>query len=131
MEWREVYNVGIEPIDGQHKRLVHTITRLQTALACGDINQELANALRFLVDHAREHFAEEERLMREIGFDGQERHRELHRKFAAQVTLLLVSLRQGKRVDPGALLDFLTDWVDRHIRCEDKKIGRWMTTKGS
>ena len=107
------------------------ITRLQTALAYGDINQELANALRFLVDYAQEHFADEERIMRKIGFDGLERHQELHRKFATQVTLLLVNLRQGKRVDPGALLDFLTDWVDRHLRCEDKKIGRWMTTKRS
>ena len=26
MEWREVYNVGIEPIDGQHKRLLHMLS---------------------------------------------------------------------------------------------------------
>lgn len=124
MEWYDSYNIGVAAIDRQHKELVHRISRLQATLANGDINQEVGNALRFLVDYSKRHFADEERIMMDINFEGLDRHKELHKKFVNDIVLILMDLKRGKTVDPLSFIDFLIDWLVKHIRHEDKKIGK-------
>lgn len=130
MEWHEIYSIGVEPIDSQHKQLVHMVSRLQTTLAGGDINQEVANALRFLVDYTKRHFADEEKVMQEIDFEELDHHKELHKKLINDVVHILLDIKKGKTVDPYAFIDFLTDWLINHIRYEDKKIGKALAARG-
>lgn len=130
MEWHEIYSIGVESIDSQHKQLVHMVSRLQATLAGGDINQEVANALRFLVDYTKRHFADEEKLMAEIDYEELEHHRELHKKLINDVVHILLQIKKGKAIDPYAFIDFLTDWLINHIRYEDKKIGKAMIARG-
>lgn len=126
MEWYDSYNIGVDEIDRQHRELVHMISRLQVTLADGDIKQEVGNALRFLVDYTKRHFADEERIMESINYAELPRHKELHKKFVNDVVLILMDLKKGKAVDPLVFIDFLTDWLINHIRYEDKKIGKSM-----
>ena len=130
MEWQESYCIGIEEIDLQHQELVKIISRLQATLAHGNINQEVANALRFLVDYTKRHFADEENFMQSINYEELPHHKELHKKLLNDVVLVLMELKKGKTVDPLAFVDFLVNWLINHVRYEDKKIGKYVAAKG-
>ena len=131
MEWYESYCIGVASIDSQHKEMVRMVSRLQTTLVGGDINLEVANALRFLVDYTKRHFADEEKFMSEINFEELVRHKELHKKLINDVVLILMDIKKGKTIDPYAFIDFLTDWLVNHIRYEDKKIGKALAGRSS
>lgn len=124
MEWHDSYCIGIEEIDNQHKELVAMVSRLQDTLVHGDINKEVANALRFLVDYTKRHFADEERIMQSLNHPELAHHKELHQKLINDVVLILLDLKKGKSIDPLALIDFLVKWLINHVRYEDKKIGK-------
>ena len=109
---------------GNTKELVHRISRLQSTLACGDVKQEVGNALRFLVDYTKRHFADEEKFMLSINYEELPHHQELHKKLVSDVVHILMDLKKGKTIDPLAFIDFLTAWLINHIRYEDKKIGK-------
>ena len=131
MEWYDSYNIGIEQIDRQHKELVHRISRLQATLTCGDINQEVGNTLRFLVDYTKRHFADEEKLMESINYAELPHHQELHKRLINETVLILMDIKKGKAVDPLAFIDFLTNWLLKHIRYEDKKIAKSLAAAGA
>lgn len=123
MEWYDSYNIGIEKIDQQHKKLVHQVSVLQAALLSESINKEVGEAIKFLVDYTKTHFADEEELMREIDFPEFEKHKKMHGKLIKEVIDVLLGLKKGKRVNTYDLVDFLTEWLLNHIKYEDKKIG--------
>ena len=130
MEWYDSYNIGVEAIDRQHKELVRRISRLQMTLSLGDVSHEVGDALRFLVDYTKRHFADEEAIMLSINFEELPHHKELHKKFVSAVVLILIDLKKGKAIDPLAFIDFLTNWLINHIRHEDQKIGKRLAAIG-
>lgn len=126
MEWHDNYCIGVEEIDHQHKELVEMVSRLQATLVHGNINQEVANALRFLVEYTKRHFADEERFMESINYGELAHHKDLHRKLINDVVVVLMDIKKGKSIDPLALVDFLIGWLINHVSYEDKKIGKCM-----
>lgn len=130
MEWHDSYCIGIESIDRQHKELVYMVSRLQATLVHGDINQEVANALRFLVEYTKHHFADEEEVMRSLNYEELPHHQELHKKLINEVVQVLTDIKRGKSIDPLELVDFLVSWLIHHVSYEDKKIGRSMADAG-
>ena len=67
IQWSPALAVGVPEIDAQHQELFRRAERLITALRGGD-RAEVTPLVRYLTDYAVEHFAAEERFMREIGF---------------------------------------------------------------
>ena len=130
MDWYESYSIGIAEIDKQHKELVNTVSKMQKSLKAGSVDKEVGNTLKFLVDYTKRHFADEERLMRDINFPDYENHKIKHGKLVEQITDILLGLKKGKPVNGYELIDFLTDWLINHIRHEDKKIGKAMQERG-
>jgi len=129
MEWQDSYCIGVTEIDNQHRELVRMISKLQATLSHGDINQEVGNALRFLVDYTKHHFADEERLMASVHYEELAHHKELHKKLINDVVLVLIDIKKGKAIDPLALIDFLVGWLINHVNYEDKKIGKWLASQ--
>jgi hemerythrin len=124
MEWYDSYCIGNEKIDSQHKELVEMISRLQESLTGATLKQETANAIKFLVQYTRQHFADEEELMERIAFEGYDHHKLQHEKLITEVTNVLLDIKKGKQINPFELFDFLLEWLFTHIKNEDKKIGR-------
>ena len=124
MEWYDSYCIGDKKIDSQHKELVEMVSRLQESLVGEDLKVELANTLKFLVQYTRQHFVDEEELMKRISFEGYEQHKKQHRKLIAEVTNVLLDIKKGKQVNPLELFDFLMEWLLTHIKNEDRKMGR-------
>lgn len=130
MEWDTQFETGIPQVDAEHRSLVDTVNRLHDAMKQGRAKAEVAGILDFLADYTGQHFAHEETLMQRHGYPGYPRHKEIHDKLVGQVTGLIGTIQKGEVVLSLDLMDFLQDWLTRHILQEDQAFARYLQEKG-
>jgi len=121
-QWQDSFNTGITVVDTQHRKLVGMINLLDRTAVTRAPEGTLKDVLVSLVAYTREHFADEERYMEQIGYAHLEQHRALHRGFTNKIVAVLIDLKEEKNFDPQELRTFLTSWFIRHILTEDKKL---------
>ena len=82
LKWDERYNVGVDIIDREHKKLFTILNKLY---GFGDSGQKshfaCQEAIKYFKDHAIQHFADEEAYMASIHYPGLETHRRIHKDF--------------------------------------------------
>ena len=80
--WRDEYNIGVDILDKEHQRLFKIINKL---FAFSDEEKKsrwaCQEGIKYFKDHAMKHFAEEEKYMRSVHYEGLEMHRHLHQSF--------------------------------------------------
>ena len=79
LRWSADYELGFPMIDGEHRYLVELVGRASEAIERQDADETLSLVNRF-VAACQFHFSHEEQVMRDIEFDGIERHIAYHRK---------------------------------------------------
>lgn len=124
LEWTEAYETGMPQIDAQHRALVQLVNRISVLSSSAEATACALHLFRY----AREHFATEELLMREIGFPGLDAHLREHRELA----IVLAEAIDGKLATPGQiemLKAFLGTWLVDHIAGSDMQIRRFMERK--
>jgi hemerythrin len=127
--WQDSYNLNIKKIDDQHQRLVEFINRLDRSLPQGLVNREVGKVLIALVDYAQHHFSEEEQLMKEAGYPGLEKHKQLHLELLHRIAVKLQNLKRGNNITVPELTNFIKQWVIDHIIKEDRLFGEYMSNK--
>jgi diguanylate cyclase (GGDEF)-like protein/hemerythrin-like metal-binding protein len=125
--WDSNFETGLQGVDRQHRRLVELINALGESLIAGggDTADALRSVFDQLADYARQHFADEERMMHELGVDPRhlDVHEQHHREFAAQLASMWDS--RGALADPAETLhQFLRSWLGFHILGEDQAMAR-------
>lgn len=130
MAWEANFETGIAQVDAEHRSLVETVNRLHDAMKQGRAKAEVAGILDFLADYTGKHFAHEESLMQRHDYPGYARHKEIHDKLVAQVTGLIGTIQKGEVVLSLDLMDFLQDWLTRHILQEDQAFARHFRDRG-
>lgn len=125
--WNQRFVTGIEIVDTQHHRLVDIINRLGDSMLGGKAMSEGGLQILFkeLSDYAREHFRDEEALMREAGLDS--RHIDAHTAHHHQFVEQLASMwrARGAMKNPAeTVLGFLSGWLAFHILGEDQSMAR-------
>ena len=113
-------HLGHSAIDVSHDEF----TRLVAALAEAD---DAATAPRFerLALHLREHFGDEDRLMRETGFPSQQCHLDEHAAVLASVEDVRRALQQGRPETARRLAHALTGWFPEHVDAMDRGLATW------
>lgn len=126
LSWQEEYNIGVEIIDKEHKRLFKIINKL---FAFGEEEQINPRAcqegIKYFKAHALKHFAEEEEYMASIGYEGLERHQRIHRGFRENTLPALEAELERSDYSPDAINHFLgvcTGWLVGHTLTEDQAI---------
>lgn len=116
LDWSSTYSVGVKVIDEDHKALFEIVNALHDSIKRGDTDRSVGSALEALVNYVEQHFAREERYMRECGYPELARHISAHTRLAGTVRSVQ-ELHQSEpdQVDTEELLDFLKDWLTRHI----------------
>jgi hemerythrin len=130
IQWSPSLAVGVPEIDGQHQELFRRAERLVTALRSGD-RAEVKPLVRYLSEYVVEHFAAEERFMREIGYPDLEAHRALHVGFREDFAQMLAEYERKGATALVALTihNWLSDWLRRHVGGVDVEIGRFAAAK--
>jgi hemerythrin len=118
VEWKQEFEIGIHVIDTQHKRIVDYINLLvdYDGRANHDDMAELINAL---IDYTYSHFAFEEALMEEAGYEFLTVHKRTHQAFTDHVSDLHEHFKQGDDVS-GQIATLLQTWLINHILDDDK-----------
>mgnify|MGYP001815610560 CR=1 FL=1 len=128
--WKDDYSVGIEAMDNDHKKLLNLINQLQTATDYYTGQEFEKKALDELVDYTKTHFSREETLMQENNYAELEDHKEQHRLMITKVDELLKAYENNPEVAIKDALDYLKNWLIRHINGTDKEYGKVLNAKG-
>ena len=130
LQWKPEYDVGIESIDRQHRKLVGMINNLQTAVDYSTGEEFERKALDDLVDYTRTHFKYEEGLMEQNGYPDFEAHRAEHERMIARVDEVLEAYRQDQDNAMKKAAAFLRAWLINHINGTDKQYSQFLIDKG-
>ena len=130
LDWSDSYNVGIDQIDRQHKKIVSFLNELYAAMQDGKGNDVLGKVLSDLVVYTKTHFATEEKLMERHNYPDFQNHKNVHEKMAAKVLDLNQQFRDGVVTSPIQITNFLKKWLTSHINDTDKKYGPYLASKG-
>ncbi|PKO93289.1 MAG: hypothetical protein CVU16_05395 [Betaproteobacteria bacterium HGW-Betaproteobacteria-10] len=115
--WSNDLNTGIDVIDQQHKRIVDFINDLEAAQLTK--NQKLIKeVVDDCVDYTLSHFAFEESLQEEAGYQYCKPHKRVHELFTRKVSEYQQRLDLGDDVGEE-LHGLLTRWLVNHIKRDD------------
>lgn len=128
--WSDGYSVNIMEIDNQHKRLIELINELHSAMAAGKGKEVLGKTLQGLIDYTKTHFAYEENLMKTHGYSEYSQHKTAHEKLVSQVLDFQKKFQAGEMLVTIDIMNFLKDWLSKHIMGTDKKYSPFFNSKG-
>src|SRR5208337_1398784 len=128
--WSEKYSVNVREIDEQHKRLIGLVSQLHTAMSQGKGKEALDKILKELIQYTRTHFAAEERLLKDNGYPEYEVHKAKHYSMTQKVAGIYRDYQDGKATITFEVMNFLENWVDKHIMGTDKLYGAFLNGKG-
>ncbi|MDH4568301.1 bacteriohemerythrin [Pseudomonas sp. BN414] len=117
LEWESDLDTGIEVIDGQHKRIVEMINGLHAAQLQMD-KAAVARVIEEVVDYTLSHFAFEETLLEDAGYQFSRAHKKVHELFIRRVNVFRTRHQAGDDV-ADELKDLLGRWLFNHIRNDD------------
>ena len=124
--WKEKYSVGHEEIDKQHRKLIEIVNLLHENMMAGSPPEGLMAVLDRLVTYVREHFCYEESVMERCKYPDLAEHRRKHLAIVSQVQNFQIEARQGKVTVSIKLMNFLKDWLDKHIMDTDMKYSSYV-----
>ena len=123
--WKPSLELGVAEIDAQHKALFEVAGRFSAAVEARESVAVLEELFAFLAEYALDHFAAEERLMREVGYPELARHMQEHTLFKRQLASL-VPQWSSEGASPAVLMalrGFLELWLNEHVSTTDQRIG--------
>ncbi|MGE5571145.1 MAG: bacteriohemerythrin [Rhodospirillales bacterium] len=127
--WKEEYSIGRSQIDSQHKRLFEIGGRLHQAMAAGKGQEAIAPILDDLIAYTRSHFGMEEALMQTHRYPAFATHRAEHEALTERVLEFRRQFAEGKIALTVDMLQFLKDWLVRHIGEVDRRFGAWLNER--
>lgn len=124
--WKEEFNIGVEVIDKEHKKLFKIINKL-LAFKEEEATRQWAcrEGIKFFKGHAVRHFEDEEEYMESIQYEGLEQHRRLHEGFRENTLPALEQELEQSEYSPDAVEHFLgvcAGWLIGHTLTEDVAI---------
>lgn len=132
VQWRKQLSVGNEEIDRQHKRLINLINEMYNSLVTGRGKDTIRWVMDELVDYTKTHFGYEESFMAKIEYPYIAEHLHEHEGLTEQV-LELSRRSMLPDVEMGLVLEtlnFLKDWLMRHIIASDLKCIKYAKSEG-
>lgn len=126
--WSQDLSVGVAEIDEQHQLWIQRLNDVAAAIAANLGPVQTAKTLAFLVDYTKLHFATEEKLMAERGYPGLPAQRAQHQELTATLQDLLRDFEEEGATQKLAetVNTFLGNWLLKHIREEDLKLGTFL-----
>lgn len=115
--WTPDLDTGIAVIDQQHMRIVDYINTLESANIDGT-KEVVGRTLDELVDYTVSHFAFEESLQEEAGYQFCKPHRKVHELFIRRINEYVGRFRAGEDI-ASELHTLLSAWLINHIRRDD------------
>lgn len=130
MSWEDRFSVGVRSIDTQHKKLIDLINELHDARLKGKSGEALGHIFGELATYTVEHFAHEEQIFDQTRYPATTAHKAEHEALKAKVVELKNAMEGQKYPFTMELMDFLRDWLQKHIMGSDKAYSSHLVAAG-
>lgn len=133
--WKDEYNIGVDIIDNEHKRLFQVINHLFALERENKGNLKVyQDGIRFLKEHTKSHFEDEELYMRSINYMGLDMHCRIHKSFREETLPALEEELIREAYSQESMEHFLgvcAGWLLGHTMTEDRaivgdKVSKWV-----
>ncbi|MFN7956708.1 MAG: hemerythrin family protein [Holophagaceae bacterium] len=128
--WNPAWETGISLIDQQHRALLAQFEALLIAIHENHPEDQILPLVRFLADYVETHFSLEESLMQVADYPELAGHTAIHDHMRARVGQLVEAARTNPATLTEEVIDFLTDWLLRHINEEDRRMAQHVRHAG-
>jgi hemerythrin len=124
--WKNEYIIGISQIDEQHEKLFEIANRIYELIK-NDLYLDKYDKILSIIDELREytifHFKAEEDYMLSIGYKKLLSHKVEHNDFIEKINNVdLKKIDQDQDKYILEILEFVVDWIGKHILEKDKLI---------
>lgn len=127
LDWKDSYSVGNEAVDHEHRELIDLINTLHEELAGGSGTRAAAAIFGDIYKGISNHFALEEKFMREHGYDQLAEHKGDHERLLDELRDIMddydesASSRDHDAADTQ-LSERLGTWFTRHFQTHDARL---------
>ncbi len=127
VEWREEFRIGIASVDHEHRELIQLLNDLHARLGGETEKGAVAAFLGEVNAKISAHFALEERIMRERGYDDYADHKADHERLLDGIRDIMDDYECGAYLDYGeALSTHLRDWFSEHFKTRDARLHKML-----
>ena len=130
IKWKDQYSVGITKIDNEHMKLVDLINKLHESMRDQKTNEVLGSIISELVDYTKFHFSTEENYFAMYNYPETESHKKAHRAFVNKISDFEKGFKTGKLMLSMEIINFLKEWLVKHIQVTDKSYSDFLIAKG-
>ncbi len=114
-EWSSQYNVGVEEIDSDHRKLLSILNMsIESVNHPNTAEIELTDIVKKITAYTQKHFQREETLMEVCEYPHIINHKAAHARLTDHVVKLTEDIDKGK-LTAEELAQFLISWLIEHI----------------
>jgi hemerythrin len=122
IKWDDaLFSVQNEEFDNHHKKLVDMINELHSAMMKRTGKEALKEILWELKKYTEYHFKAEEKQLLLVNYPDFENHKKQHTDFVQELEILIRNYEWGKREVGIDTMEFLKEWLFKHIQMTDKR----------
>ena len=130
LKWDDSFLIGIDELDYEHKALIDDINQLHEKLARHDEKSEIEICLGDIFARMQAHFALEEHVMKERGYEFFDEHKREHDALLDTYTEHMVHFLNDTDISSSAHIEnSLKHWILDHILVSDKKMSLMVSEK--
>ena len=130
IEWNNGHSLGLSIIDEEHKKVIEIINGIIVAKQRDNFPEKIEKMLHEMIDYALSHFKAEETYMIEFNYHEYQYHKEEHVDFIQRMNSYFSRVVLGNYELASEILEFLKQWLVRHIEGTDKKYIECFTRNG-
>ena len=120
--WRDEFSLGVESVDVEHREMIALINSLDEAMQQGASQDTVVETLGEIYARIASHFALEEKIMRDAGYERLAAHKSDHERLLDRLLDVIDSVDEEGRYDRADLSDYLNSWFSVHFRVHDAKL---------
>lgn len=130
LHWNPAMETGDPLVDEQHRNIHRLVDYVESSQDRPDL---LLDMLDQLMDHVYCHFATEEALMAETGYEpgAMAEHVREHQKLTQNAREFVLRFRSGELYEVGPLVLFLRDWLATHVHDSDMRFITFVREQGA
>lgn len=120
--WLEEYKIGDDTIDRQHEYLFDLANQIVDP---DNDEQKTHHNVMALFHYVREHFKDEEALMKQCDFSGYKAHVKEHEMLTTKLTDIGTGIISGE-INSSSVMEFMRSWLLEHILGKDIVFGAYL-----
>jgi hemerythrin-like metal-binding protein len=120
--WRDEFRLGVESVDVEHREMIELINALDTSMQEGASQDDVVETLGEIHARISAHFALEEKIMRNAGYEKLATHKADHERLLDRLLDVIDSVDEEGSYERAALSDYLNGWFSVHFRVHDARL---------